>query len=222
MGRSDISSLSKSNRATRDAEATKLQILDAAEIEFAQHGLHGTRVDPIAERAGVAPRMIYYYFESKVGLYQAVLQRPASLLHNVFQELDLDQLPPDQALKSLIHATIQYETSNRCRGMLLFQEAIQNQGRYFKFTNWQEPISQVTKVLERGMNSGIFREVDVQMTTLNIIGLCTFYANAYENVKHLDPDQDFLDQEMINRYTQAAIQLVLGGVQSNSIVPPSE
>jgi TetR/AcrR family transcriptional regulator len=219
MGRSDQPSLPKSNRAPRDAEATKLQILDAAEVEFAQHGLHGTRVDPIAERAGVAPRMIYY-FESKDGLYQAVLQRPASLLHNVFQGLDLDRLLPDQALRSLIHATIQYETSNRCRGMLLFQEAIQNQGRYFKLINWQEPISQIAKVLERGMKSGIFREIDVQMTTLNIIGICTFYANAYENVKHLDPEQDFLDPEMINRYTQTAIQLVLGGLQSNLILPP--
>jgi TetR/AcrR family transcriptional regulator len=219
MGRSDKPSLPKSNRAPRDAEATKLQILDAAEIEFAQHGLHGTRVDPIAERAGVAPRMIYYYFESKDGLYQAVLQRPALLLHNVFQELDLDRLLPDRALTSLIHATIQYETSNRCRGMLLFQEAIQNQGRYFKLTNWQEPISQFAKVLERGMKSGIFREIDVQMTTLNIIGVCSFYANAYENLKHLDPEKDFLDPEMINRYTQAAIQLVLGGIQSNLILP---
>lgn len=222
MGRSDKSSQSKSDRGTRDAAATKLQILDAAEVEFAQHGLHGTRVDPIAERAGVAPRMIYYYFESKDGLYQAVLQRPASLIQHLFQELDLDRLEPDRALRSLIHATIQYETSNRSRGMLLFQEAIQNQGRYFQLTNWQEPISQVATVLERGMRLGVFREMDVQMTTLNIIGTCTFYANAYENIKHLDPEQDFLDPEMINRYTQAAIQLVLSGVQNNSIEPPLE
>ncbi|GAA6621448.1 TetR/AcrR family transcriptional regulator [Scytonema sp. NUACC26] len=207
------SSRSKSTRITRDAEATKLQILDAAEIEFAQHGLHGTRVDAIAERAGVAPRMIYYYFENKDGLYQAVLQRPATLLHNVFRELNLDRLPPERALSSLIRATIEYETSNRCRGMLLFQEAIQNQGKYFKLTNWQEPISLLAAILERGMQLGIFRQIDVQMTTLNIIGVCTVYANAYENVKHLDPEQDFLSQEMIERYTQAATQLVLSGVQ---------
>src|SRR3712207_2703409 len=80
----------QSSRAVRDAEATQQQILDAAEIEFAQHGLHGTRVDPIAARAGVAPRMIYYYFQSKEGLYQAVLQRPAAVLQTVFEQLALD------------------------------------------------------------------------------------------------------------------------------------
>ena len=206
----------QSNRAVRDAQATQQQILDAAEIEFAQHGLHGTRVDPIATRAGVAPRMIYYYFQSKEGLYQAVLQRPATFLHTVFGQLNLDELPPDEALKSLIRATICYETTNRNRGMLLFQEAIQNQGRYFKLTNWQEPISQLTGILERGMQAGVFSQLDTHLTTLNIIGICTFYANAYDNVKHLTPDKDLLSQDMIERYAQAAIQLVLKGVQTRN------
>lgn len=206
--------LEQSNRAVRDAQATQQQILDAAEIEFAQHGLHGTRVDPIAARAGVAPRMIYYYFQSKEGLYQAVLQRPATLLQTVFEQLNLDALPADEALKSLLQATIEYETTNRNRGMLLFQEAIQNQGRYFKLINWQQPIAQLAGVLERGMQTGVFRSLDVHMTTLNIIGICTVYANAYDNVKHLTPDEDLLSQAMIERYTQAAIQLVLSGVQA--------
>lgn len=157
--------------------------------------------------------MIYYYFQSKEGLYQAVLQRPATFLQAVFEQLDLDALSADEALKLLLQATIEYETTNRNRGMLLFQEAIQNQGRYFKQINWQQPIAQLAGILERGMQAGMFRSLDVQMTTLNIIGICTFYANAYDNVKHLTPDEDLLSQAMIERYTQAAIQLVLSGVQ---------
>ncbi|WP_414624247.1 TetR/AcrR family transcriptional regulator [Calothrix sp. CCY 0018] len=216
MGRSEKTPRSaKSNRSTRDPEATKLQILDAAEIEFAQHGLHGTRVDPIAERAGVAPRMIYYYFENKDGLYQTVLQRRAILLHDIFQQLDLDRMPPEQALSSLIRAAIEYETSNRSRGMLLFQEAIQNQGKYFKLISQQEPIGLLANILERGVKLKVFKEIDVQMTTFNIIGICTFYANAYENIKQIDPEQDLLSQEMIERYISAAIQLVVSGIQIN-------
>lgn len=218
MGRSKKTPASaKSSRNTRDSEATKLQILDAAEIEFARQGLHGTRVDSIAKRAGVAPRMIYYYFENKEDLYQAVLQRPAQLLYDIFQQLKLDKLPPDRALSSLIKAIIEYETSNRSRGMLLFQEAIQNQGRFFKLINWQEPISLLAGTLERGVALGVFKELNVQMTTLNIIGICTLYANAYENIKHLNPEQDLLSSEAIAQYIESATQLVLGGVKSNTI-----
>jgi len=207
----------KLNHSIRDPEATKQQILDAAEIEFAQQGLNGARVDAIAVRAGVAPRMIYYYFQSKEGLYQAVLQRPATLLQSVFQQLNLDELLPDVALTSLIQAAIQYETANRNRGMLLFQEAIQNQGRYFKLIPWHDPISRLAKILERGVETGVFRPLDIQMTTFSIIGICTFYANAYENVKHLAPDQDLLSQTMLERYVQAAIQLALRGIQNSSL-----
>lgn len=205
--------LPRTTRSPRNPEATKRQILDAAEIEFAQHGLHGTRVDPIAKRAGVAPRMIYYYFENKEGLYQAVLMRPATLLYKIFQELDLEQLPPDRALSALIRAAIQYETANRSKGMLLFQEAIQNQGKYFTLASWHKPIEMLARILHRGVELRVFGAIDVQMTTLTIIGICTFYANAYENVKNLNPDRDFLSNEAIEQYTQAAIQLVMSGVR---------
>jgi TetR/AcrR family transcriptional regulator len=48
---------------------------------------------------------------------------------------------------------------------------------------------------------------------LTIAGLCVFfYVNTYENIKHLTPDIKLLNNEIIERYTQAAINLVLNGV----------
>jgi TetR/AcrR family transcriptional regulator len=68
-------------------------------------------------------------------LYQAVLQRPAREIHEAFQQLNLEQLSPAEALETLVRAAITYEMTHRHRGMLLFQEANQNQGKYFKVTN---------------------------------------------------------------------------------------
>ena len=62
---------------TRDAEATQASILDAAEEEFARHGLKAARTETIAARTGVTKAMIYY-FQSKEKLYQAVLDRAFS------------------------------------------------------------------------------------------------------------------------------------------------
>jgi TetR/AcrR family transcriptional regulator len=205
-----------SNRAVRDAVKTKQQILDAAEMEFAKHGLKGARTDQIAKAAGVASRMIYYYFESKEGLYQTVLQRPAKEIQDAIAQIDLQNSPPDQALAALIRAAIAYETQHRHRGMLLFQEASQNQGRYFTQTKWQQAIDLLILLLERGVKAGIFRPLDFYMTTLNIIGVCVFYGNAHENLKHLTPDQDLLSSEMIEQYIQAAIDLILNGVKASN------
>jgi AcrR family transcriptional regulator len=48
-------------------------ILEAAIKEFSAKGLSGARVDAIAHGARVNKQLIYYYFDSKVGLYEAVL-----------------------------------------------------------------------------------------------------------------------------------------------------
>lgn len=208
-----LKSLSKQPRQVRDAEVTKAQILDAAEEEFAKYGLSGARTEAIATRAGVTKAMIYYYFESKEGLYKAVLQRPATEMHDMLQQLNLEQLPAKEALKKAIEAAIAYEAAHPQRGMLWFQEANQTRGKYFKQGNWQETFAHIIKVLERGMAEGSFRQIDPFLISIQITGVCTIYFNAHENIKHLTPDIDRLSPEMIERYTQEAVNLILAGVQ---------
>nr|WP_199332266.1 TetR/AcrR family transcriptional regulator [Fischerella sp. FACHB-380] len=203
---------SNNSRSVRDPEATQKQILDAAEAEFAKHGLSGARIEAIAKGAGVTTAMIHYYFENKEGLYKTVLQRPATEMHDMLEQLDLEKLPPQEALKTLVRVAIAYEASHPFRGMLWFQEANQNQGKYFKLGNWQKTFGYITKVLERGMAEGIFRQFDPFLICLQIAGICTFYFNAHENIKHLTPDVDRLSSEMVEKYTQEAINLILAGV----------
>lgn len=71
----------------RDAEATRTRIIDAAEATFAAEGIAGARVDDIADRADVNKRMLYYYFGSKDGLYEAVLRRRLAGRREVFDSL---------------------------------------------------------------------------------------------------------------------------------------
>ncbi|HCF30715.1 MAG TPA: TetR family transcriptional regulator [Cyanobacteria bacterium UBA11049] len=204
----------KKPRQVRDAEATQAQILDAAEQEFARYGLAGTRIDAIAARTGVVKAMIYYYFESKEGLYQAVMQRIGAELDTAFQQLASELLPVEEALKASIRAGIAYGAAYPHRGMLWFYEAIQNQGQYGQMSGWQKSFWSMTKILERGMAEGAFRSLDPFLTTINILGVCTFYFNAHENLKYLDPARQLLSSEMIERQTQEAIDLILAGIKA--------
>jgi AcrR family transcriptional regulator len=58
----------------RDLDATRHRILDAGRREFAEFGLHGARVDRIAEKSDSNKSMIYYIFGGKEDLYMAVLE----------------------------------------------------------------------------------------------------------------------------------------------------
>lgn len=213
MGTAKRQHSSKASRQVRDAEATQKQILDAAMEEFAKHGLSGARIEAIAKGASVTTAMIYYYFESKEGLYQAVLQRLASQMDDWMPKVNLDSLPPEEALKQLMQGYIAYEATNPYFGKILWQEALQNQGKYYKQTNWQEGFKYPISVLERGVAEGYFRPLDPFMTAIHIAGVCSFYFDAYENLKYLVPDLDLLSPEMIEKHTQEAINLILAGVR---------
>src|SRR5271167_5190946 len=62
----------------RDLNRTRERIMAAAQKEFAARGFAGARTDAIACRARVNERMIFYCFDSKEGLYRAVLAKKLS------------------------------------------------------------------------------------------------------------------------------------------------
>lgn len=82
-----------------DAPDARDRILDAAERAFSAQGLAGARVAAIAAEAGVNKAMLYYYFNSKDGLYEAVLTRMGDRLVAMAEAALGDQrLPPAERL----------------------------------------------------------------------------------------------------------------------------
>jgi AcrR family transcriptional regulator len=56
-------------------ELTRKRLLDAAERLFARHGFDATSVDDVAEAAGFSKGALYYNFESKDELLEALVER---------------------------------------------------------------------------------------------------------------------------------------------------
>ncbi|KQP56102.1 TetR/AcrR family transcriptional regulator [Agreia sp. Leaf283] len=63
-----------------DSSATRARLLDAAYSEFAARGFAGARVASIATTAGANKQAIYLYFDSKEGLFDAVLENRLGIL----------------------------------------------------------------------------------------------------------------------------------------------
>lgn len=63
------------NKHQLKSEKTRANILDAAEPLFAPHGLVGVSLRQIAAASGVDLSLVAYHFESKVALYNAVVDR---------------------------------------------------------------------------------------------------------------------------------------------------
>ena len=61
-----------STRRRAQAEATKREILEAAERLFSEQGYVATTIAAIASEARVAPKTVYLAFETKAGLLRAL------------------------------------------------------------------------------------------------------------------------------------------------------
>jgi len=62
-------------RTKQEAQLTRSHILDTAELVFEQRGVSGTSLHEIAKAAGVTRGAIYWHFEDKADLFNAMMER---------------------------------------------------------------------------------------------------------------------------------------------------
>ncbi|MGF1989117.1 MAG: TetR family transcriptional regulator [Nostoc sp. ZfuVER08] len=200
-------------KPVRDAEATQAVILTAAEEEFAQHGFTAARTEAIAAKTGVVKSMIYYYFKDKEGLYQAVLQRSHTDLVQTLQKLELEHLSADIALEKFLKALLECVSRNPKLPTIMFHEAVQNQGKYYKHSDSVSIDAALIAILEKGVSAGVFRQLDPFQSAINIMGTCLFYFVGAGNIQQFPQGKRLLSKAMLEQHTQEAIALILAGVR---------
>lgn len=146
---------------SRDAEQTRAGIIEAATAEFADKGLSGARVDEIAARTRTTKPMIYYHFGSKEGLYAAVLESAYGGMRDVEQALQLEHLPPKDAMRRLVEVTFDYHAAHPEWVRLVSIENIHGarhaSGSASIARRNAAVIGIVRALLERGERDGVFR-----------------------------------------------------------------
>ncbi len=77
-------------RTKAEAETTRAAILDAAEVLFYQHGVSRTTLEKIAVAANVTRGAIYWHFQNKADLFNAMLERVRLPFQTLLTEIDND------------------------------------------------------------------------------------------------------------------------------------
>src|SRR5689334_10175868 len=187
-----------------DPERTKQDILKVATEEFAEHGLSGARVDAIATRMRTTKRMIYYYFGSKEGLYEAVLEKAYADIRTVEAELDLDSLEPEAAIRRLVEFTFDYDESHPDFIRLVTIENIHHAKHLagsLKIRNVNVAVIEtLASILERGRKSGAFRaDVDPIDIHMMISAFCFFRVSNKSTFSAIF-DRDLSKPELRERH----------------------
>jgi AcrR family transcriptional regulator len=146
----------------QDPAGVQSNILAVATSEFAANGLSGARIDEIAAKTRTSKRMIYYYFGDKEGLYRRVLEEAYRKIREGEQRLDLDHLPPPEALAQLVKFTFDHHSSNPDFIRLVMIENIHD-GAYLAQSQLigrlnAGAVEKLEMICRRGKEAGLFRE----------------------------------------------------------------
>ncbi|MGM0832307.1 TetR family transcriptional regulator [Halomonas qaidamensis] len=95
------------SRRKAEAERTREAILDAAETQFLAQGVSRTTLAHIAAAAGVTRGAIYWHFEDKAAVFNALLERVRVPLDEIVDETVLRLgNAPTQCLQGIAHSAL--------------------------------------------------------------------------------------------------------------------
>lgn len=202
----------KRKKYSRNAEATKRRILDAALAEFAKLGLGGARVDAIAKNAAANKGLIYAYFGSKDSLFTAVLEEAYLAIREAERDIDLEHLPPLRALETLVQFTWEYYLAHPEFLTLVNSENL-HRGRHLKKSKpIRESVERMTErvraLLERGVASGDFRPgIDPVQINVTIAALGYYYlTNRFTG--SVIYDREFMDPKNLEDRLQFNLETI--------------
>ena len=206
--------------APSSADATRNDIIEVATREFSEKGLAGARVDEIAERTSTSKRMIYYHFQSKEGLYRAVLERAYEQIRLIEAEINISALAPQEALRALVLVSFNYHHKNPDFVRLVMNENIHRGEHIGSMTGVkarrQTILSLLRQVLERGVKSGVFRaDIDPIDLHMSISALC-FYNVSNRHTFSRIFEHDMTSARAVARRREIVSDMILRWVAADS------
>lgn len=158
----------------RRKEARPQELLDAALSLFVEKGFAATRSEEVAARAGVSKGTLYLYYPSKEELLKAVIKQTLSAdIAAGGQQVDEASGPTAPLLVELMTdwwLKVYQSPASGIFKLVITEVCNFPEIAQFYFEEVVEPGQAViSRLIQRGMARGEFRQVDVELTVYSII-----------------------------------------------------
>ena len=185
-----------------------LRIIAAAREEFSRRGFEGARVDQIVRKAGVNKQLVFYYFHSKRGLFNAVLANGASQLEQALTALPVAAEPhPLDRIRTALATQFDFLAENPELVALLTQ-AGRSEARPFA-----PAIKRLVVLLAEGQGRGLVRDdLDPHLAAAQALVLMVAYLGLESLIAVSAPPLGADEPALRERWKDAAVRLVLEGV----------
>ena len=184
-----------------------LAIMMAAREEFAKRGFDGARVERIARRARVNKQLVFYYYHSKRGLFQAVVSSAGRELERALALVSVAEGRPLTRLRAALDAQFEFLTRNPDLVTLLMQ-AGRSEAKPFA-----PAIRRLVVLLAEGQGLGEVRDdLDPHLAAAQALVLMIAYLGLESLIAASAPPLGSDEPDLSRRWKDAALRLVLEGV----------
>jgi AcrR family transcriptional regulator len=182
--------MAKPQKQRRAPAARPQEILDAALEQFVEKGFAATRLDDVAERAGLSKAAIYLYFADKTALFKGVVEQAVGQKLFTVQAMVAQHKGPVAPLLPMIlefMATRIETTPMASVAKLVIAEsrAFPEIGRFYLDEVIGRGLPTLEKLIRRGIANGEFRKVDPAFTVRSIVGamlLAGLWRSVFEPI----------------------------------------
>lgn len=200
-------------------ENSRSRILASATKIFAQKGLEGSRVDEIAESAGINKRMIYHYFGSKEDLYLEVLKSIYNKLYESGKWALYRTADPKENIMRAIRTYFYFLAANDDFVRLTSWEAL-NGGRYAAkvIPHYYDLIKpELGDSFKEGIDKGIISpDIDIRQVLISVQALCFLYFSRKDIIQTLW-EENIMSPDMLENRVAHIIELLFSGLSSNTV-----
>lgn len=199
----------------KENESTEEQILVAAFNVFVEKGFENTKMQDIANQAGIKRTVLNYYFRSKYLLYQKIAKTILrQALPNMLKILNSD-IPFDQKIKDFVENYIDLGVKNPFMPLFIINE-LNHLGSEFieKMLDGLKPdIDNFIEHVKDEMEKGNIIKINPIQVPLHIISLCAFPILGKPMVKLITKSDEKQYSEIIQERKTEVVRFVLKGLK---------
>ena len=158
---------------------TEEKILVAAQKVFTRKGMDGSRMQEIADQAGINKALLHYYFRTKQKLFEAIFNK---VFEKIFPDLNT-LIQSELAIEEKIGVFIEKYTDILLKNPFLPSFILKEIHRDPEFLasvikNTGVNPKEIFNLLEREMEAGNIKKIDPKEVLINLIALCIFPVAA--------------------------------------------
>ena len=198
------------------AGKTEERILRAAMQVFEEKGMSGTRMQEIADRAGVNKAMLHYYYRNKERLFNAVFDQLAANMFEKILSCFNSELPFSEKVKLFYQHHISFLQANPGLPAFVLNEINQNPDRLIRIlqnSGFDRTQSNLFKDLEIEMQSGNMRRMAPMQLVVNILALSIFPFAARGLLEILLKKQGLNWTDFINNRKSSCPEFVINAME---------